>query len=72
MAQPEGARNQSGSLSRHEPAVRMDACPGGRQLALAAPDPFDRLPAGQAIVEQYDLLSVDAAFDGLGVSRFWK
>jgi PIN domain nuclease of toxin-antitoxin system len=50
----------------------MDACPGGRQLALAAPDPFDRLPAGQAIVEQYDLLSVDAAFDGLGVSRFWK
>jgi PIN domain nuclease of toxin-antitoxin system len=45
------------------------------QAAAALPlphrEPFDRLLAGQAIVEGYDLLSVDAALDGLGVSRVW-
>ena len=40
-------------------------------LPLPHRDPFDRLLAGQALVEGYDLLSVDVAFDRLGVTRVW-
>lgn len=34
-------------------------------------DPFDRLVAAQAKVEQMTLVSVDAAFDAYGVTRLW-
>lgn len=40
-------------------------------LPLPHRDPFDRLLAGQAIVEGYNVLSVDPAFDGLGATRVW-
>ena len=40
-------------------------------LPLPHRDPFDRLLAGQAIVEAYQLLSTDAAFDLLGTARVW-
>jgi len=34
-------------------------------------DPFDRLIAAQAKIEQLTLVSVDAAFDAYGVTRLW-
>ena len=34
-------------------------------------DPFDRLLAAQAQVEQMPLVSADAAFDPYGVTRLW-
>ena len=34
-------------------------------------DPFDRLLIAQAIEEKMTLVSVDAVFDGYGVSRLW-
>ena len=34
-------------------------------------DPFDRLIAAQANIEQLTLVSVDAAFDAYGVTRLW-
>jgi PIN domain nuclease of toxin-antitoxin system len=41
-------------------------------LPLPHRDPFDRLLAAQAIVEGYDVLSAEMAFDGLGVARIWE
>lgn len=35
-------------------------------------DPFDRLLAGQAKVENLSIVSGDAIFDHYGVSRVWK
>ena len=40
-------------------------------LPLPHRDPFDRLLAGQALVEGCDLLSIAVAFDGPGLSRVW-
>lgn len=34
-------------------------------------DPFDRLLAAQALVEQVPVVSVDAALDQYGVTRIW-
>jgi PIN domain nuclease of toxin-antitoxin system len=34
-------------------------------------DPFDRLIAAQAKIEQLTLVSVDEAFDAYGVTRLW-
>jgi len=34
-------------------------------------DPFDRLLAAQAMVEQLPLVSVDTVFDAYGVNRMW-
>ena len=35
-------------------------------------DPFDRLLAAQALVEDIPLVSTDAIFDQYGVNRLWK
>lgn len=35
-------------------------------------DPFDRLLAAQALVENISLISPDAIFDQYGVKRIWK
>ncbi|WP_165220067.1 type II toxin-antitoxin system VapC family toxin [Aquisphaera insulae] len=43
---------------------RMPFVPGHK-------DPFDRLLAAQAIVEQIPIVSVDLALDAYGVTRFW-
>jgi PIN domain nuclease of toxin-antitoxin system len=34
-------------------------------------DPFDRLPAAQALAEAIPLVSADATFDAYGVPRIW-
>ena len=34
-------------------------------------DPFDRLLAAQAIVENLTIISPDTAFDALGAKRLW-
>ena len=34
-------------------------------------DPFDRLIAAQALVENVAVVSADAVFDAYGVRRFW-
>ncbi|MDB5306880.1 MAG: hypothetical protein JWO38_1082 [Gemmataceae bacterium] len=34
-------------------------------------DPFDRLPAAQALVEGIPLISCDTIFDAYGVTRIW-
>ncbi|MDX2259486.1 MAG: type II toxin-antitoxin system VapC family toxin [Hyphomicrobiaceae bacterium] len=34
-------------------------------------DPFDRILAGQALVERLRIVSADRAFDALGVERLW-
>lgn len=41
------------------------------KLDVAHRDPFDRLLAGQALVENIALLSNDAVFDSFGVDRIW-
>lgn len=40
-------------------------------LPLHHRDPFDRLIAATALVENLTLVSADAAFDSYGVSRLW-
>ncbi len=35
-------------------------------------DPFDRMPAAQAIVEDMELVTVDAAMAGLGARVVWR
>jgi len=40
-------------------------------LPLPHRDPFDRVLAAQALPGEYTILSVAAAFDGLGVPRVW-
>jgi len=34
-------------------------------------DPFDRMLAAQALLENLTLVSVDAVFDGFSVTRLW-
>jgi PIN domain nuclease of toxin-antitoxin system len=34
-------------------------------------DPFDRLIIAQAIVEQMEVVSIDAAFDSYPITRIW-
>jgi PIN domain nuclease of toxin-antitoxin system len=34
-------------------------------------DPFDRLLAAQALVEEVPILSIDTAFDNYGIKRLW-
>jgi PIN domain nuclease of toxin-antitoxin system len=41
-------------------------------LPLPHRDPFDRMLVGQAIVEDYKLLSADGALDSLGPIRIWS
>ncbi|MFT3728796.1 MAG: type II toxin-antitoxin system VapC family toxin [Terricaulis sp.] len=41
------------------------------QLPLAHKDPWDRLLAAQAMVEDVAIISDDAAFDLLGAERLW-
>ena len=41
-------------------------------LPLPHRDPFDRLLAGQAMIEGYSILSADPAFDTLGATRVWS
>ena len=41
-------------------------------LPLPHRDPFDRLLAGQAIIEGYSILSADTAFDTLAAPRMWS
>lgn len=41
------------------------------RLNLAHKDPFDRLIAGQAIVEDIGVVTNDRAFDLLGATRVW-
>ena len=43
----------------------------GAQLAGAHNDPFDRLLAGQALVEQMHIVSADPAMTALGVPVVW-
>ncbi|MBL8536759.1 MAG: type II toxin-antitoxin system VapC family toxin [Hyphomonadaceae bacterium] len=41
------------------------------QLPLAQKDPWDRLLAAQALVEDVAIVSDDVAFDALGARRLW-
>jgi len=50
---------------RHEHALRGGLVPGEHR------DPFDRMLAGQALVEDLTLVSPDTAFDALGARRLW-
>jgi PIN domain nuclease of toxin-antitoxin system len=45
----------------------------GRLLSLPYhhKDPFDRLPAAQALAEQIPLVSGDSALDPYGITRIW-
>lgn len=49
----------------HEHALRGGSVPGEPR------DPFDRMLAGQAIVENLTIVSPDTAFDALGARRLW-
>lgn len=50
---------------RHEHSICGGSIPGEHR------DPFDRMLAGQAIVENLTLVSPDTAFDVLGARRLW-
>lgn len=50
---------------RHEHAICGGSVPGDHR------DPFDRMLAGQAIVEKLAIVSPDTAFDALGARRIW-
>lgn len=50
---------------RHEHALLGGTIPGEHR------DPFDRMLAGQAIVENLTIISPDTAFDALGARRLW-
>jgi PIN domain nuclease of toxin-antitoxin system len=41
------------------------------QIDVAHRDPFDRMLAAQARVEQLAVVSPDPAFDALGAQRIW-
>ena len=43
----------------------------GGLLSHPHKDPFDRMLAAQALLEGLTLVSVDAVFDGLAVTRLW-
>jgi PIN domain nuclease of toxin-antitoxin system len=50
---------------RHEHSICGGSVPGDHR------DPFDRMLAGQAIVEKLTIISPDTAFDALGARRLW-
>ncbi len=50
---------------RHEHALR------GGSVRAEHRDPFDRMLAGQAIVEELTIVSPDTAFETLGARRLW-
>ncbi len=50
---------------RHEHSICGGSVPGEHR------DPFDRMLAGQAIVEKLTIVSPDIAFDALGAKRLW-
>jgi PIN domain nuclease of toxin-antitoxin system len=56
-------------------AIQLPIYSSHARLAGAFPsshkDPFDRLIAAQAILEQLTLLSADPMMDGFGVQRIW-
>jgi PIN domain nuclease of toxin-antitoxin system len=43
----------------------------GAQIQSLHKDPFDRMIAGQALVDQLALISIDPAFKSLGVPAIW-
>ena len=43
----------------------------GAQIQSPHKDPFDRMLAGQALVEQMAIVSADPAFRSLGVQVIW-
>ncbi|RDJ24889.1 type II toxin-antitoxin system VapC family toxin [Bosea caraganae] len=49
----------------NEHALLAGAIPGEHR------DPFDRMLAAQAIIEELTIVSSDAAFDALGARRLW-
>ena len=51
--------------------IRLEHAVLAGSLPLPHRDPFDRLIAAQAILGGFTVLSVDAAFDGLGAARSW-
>ena len=51
--------------------ISFEAAVAGARLAGDHRDPFDRMLAGQAIVEKLDLVSADPAFKVLGVATIW-
>lgn len=46
-------------------SLRAGALPSGHR------DPFDRMLAAQSLIEQMDLISMDARLSDLGVNRIW-
>jgi PIN domain nuclease of toxin-antitoxin system len=52
-------------------AVRLDHVARTVHLPFHHRDPFDRLLAAQALVEEIPLLSGDDALDAYGVERIW-
>lgn len=42
-----------------------------KSLPFYQRDPFDRLLAAQALIEEMPILSIDAAFEKYGVKRMW-
>ncbi len=57
-------------------AIELPVYSSHTRLAGAFPsshkDPFDRLLAAQAMLEQMTLLSADPLMDGFGVQRIWN
>ena len=57
-------------------AIELPVYSSHARLAGAFPsshkDPFDRLLAAQAMLEQMTLLSADPLMDGFGVQRIWN
>ncbi len=52
-------------------AIGLRHAEAAGRLPLAHRDPFDRILAAQALVEEMALVSADAALDALGVVRLW-
>jgi PIN domain nuclease of toxin-antitoxin system len=53
-------------------SIRLDHVFRLLNLPTGHKDPFDRLIAAQCLVEEFNLISADEAFDGLGVTRIWQ
>jgi PIN domain nuclease of toxin-antitoxin system len=51
--------------------VNLDHAKLGGSLISQHKDPFDRMIAAQALLEGLTLVSVDSAFDSMGVTRLW-
>ncbi len=60
-----------GALSFNPLAVTAAQMITGAQIQSLHKDPFDRMLAGQALVEQMTLVSIDPAFTSLGVPTIW-